>query len=330
MIPFQKPIHVNPANHQPIQDNPVIVEDAITDCYNCDRCDLVCNNFSDLQKHKSLDSYKCGQVYACGDCKFKSCGMIAMNSHRTENHTKFKCSECTLKISSQEVFEYHSQYQCKMCDSYKGCTLDGWKNHMVTVHNKPKHSLIHEFECQKCHWKSVQKADLWPHFNAKEVHKCDICGFKSCVSDKITEHKNLEHAKKKPIIPQTKPIVQMVNGVQTVVYSCDKCSCRYRASDGLQQHLVLSQQEQGPYPCDVCTFKSCTQKGLNFHKNVAHGIKAQPGQQKLQNFPTQAKQEKVVKEAVTIPSVVKPNLVQTVSVSQSCYSQKLFLITFTI
>ena len=58
------------------------------------------------------------------------------------------------------------------------------------------------------------------------------------------------------------------------MFSCFKCKCRYTRLDEMQQHYA-SREENGPYPCDYCLFKSCTQKGLNFHRVVAHKVNNQ-------------------------------------------------------
>ena len=71
------------------------------------------------------------------------------------------------------------------------------------------------------------------------------------------------------------PTATIVNGVQTAMYSCVQCSCRYNNLTGIKLHLIVSKQEKGPYSCDYCLFKSCTQKGLNFHYVVTHKVNNQ-------------------------------------------------------
>merc|ERR1719362_2115847 len=69
------------------------------------------------------------------------------------------------------------------------------------IHTNSAHEGIKPFKCNKCDYKTAQKAHLKKHVDSVhegiKPYKCNICDYRTAEKTKLTIHTNSVHEKKK-------------------------------------------------------------------------------------------------------------------------------------
>ncbi|XP_033210169.1 zinc finger Y-chromosomal protein-like [Belonocnema kinseyi] len=161
----------------------------------------------------------------------------------------------------------------------------------LSRHKRLAHaSLIPQFACDICVYKTNQKRNLFKHISARHSqafnlrHKCDKCSRSYRSSCGLSEHKRLEHA---AVIPQffcdvceyktkrknmlSRHIIACHMQTSESKHNCNTCSRSYRSLSGLSQHIRLEHAEvKVLFNCDICGYRTKRKPNLTRHITAKH------------------------------------------------------------
>ncbi|CRK96021.1 CLUMA_CG009461, isoform A [Clunio marinus] len=244
----------------------------------CSICGITCWTEKGLENHKlrpcRLPCEICGKIYSKNVLKQHINGVHF-------NLKQYQCDICGRKCSYTSLakhitthidLEYRRKdFHCQICGS-SYFSRNGLKNHILNVHEKPKHltcSLCgrtfmtekglkrHQLHpcrlpcevCGKFFFKNMLRHHLKNvHFNLKP-YQCDICGNKFCkrnLAQHMITHIDFEHRKKE--------------------FHCQICESSYFNKGSLQIHILNNHEKPKHLTCSLCGRTFMTEKGLKRHQ----------------------------------------------------------------
>ena len=140
------------------------------------------------------------------------------------------------------------------------------------------------YDCEKCYFRAHSSADLSTHIsmkhtikNLKQLFLCDHCDFASNIEEKFKYHQENQHFQQEESLTcdQCDFICGKGNELKEHIESnhgylscdiCDEFECEWDEIDSLETHKELFHE----FKCNICDYKTTTQKSLNIHRGTKH------------------------------------------------------------
>ena len=273
--------------------------------FQCDFCDFKTISAAYLRTHRRYNHINVGQIHRCKICFQTFSLPWGLSKHIDELHTiknqVFKCKTCDHVTTTPRNLKRHEfghsipegTQTCKHCN--KEISLKNWQRHFNKYHRFRDPKLF-VFNCDKCDYKTYAQRHLNSHKvknHSDFTMKCQFCSFITpfevkLQSHNINMHPNLvckfckfetnfkdkmkQHDMNHPIncngcnfhsdSEVTMNIHKIIKHQQLI--RCTKCDQYFQVSETYECH-IKEKHKIYIHKCDLCEFKSITQKLLRVH-----------------------------------------------------------------
>ena len=187
--------------------------------------------------------------------------------------SKFDCKYCDVVIRYKKDYECHVTmktygipFSCMDCN-FKSCSKLGLALHVNREHNNDQYDdNEEERKCKYCLIQFKNDKDFEDHklmstYGAPK--SCGICSFKSCSREILADHEKKTH---------TTEDKEDIDTNKSSYLKCKYCNMTTMAKANMKFHQSMNSYGS-PKSCDLCSYKSCSKKGLENHFKKAHSIR---------------------------------------------------------
>lgn len=275
-----------------------VIKPNIQTSFQCAQCDYSTKSKYHLRTH--INSSHNSRQYECEQCPFSTKWKSSMGQHIYSRHgasavmrvtsgidnnsnQRYHCAHCNFKTMSKTSLYVHvngchgwNYYGCAQCNfttKWKGSL----KVHLRKAHGtkKDSHKLL---KCERCDFKFVSSSALSNHINkyhSLKKHACNHCKFTTNWKSSLKEHVRRKHSTVKSSF--TNEVAEQNSDTNyTVVnkteFQCAHCEYKTKLKPCLISH-VNGRHGICRYKCELCTFATRWEHGLQGHTQRVHSGK---------------------------------------------------------
>ncbi|XP_059054597.1 zinc finger protein OZF-like [Achroia grisella] len=228
------------------------------------------------------------ELKTCEECNMSFKGVELFHEHKILTHRNTNkslvCEICGKNYktpqSLKDHLNSHTEKQCPNCNKVLKASYykEHIRKHEIKERKKRKRLL---YNCNDCHYKSVNKCSLNAHINKTHLHVrpfvCDICfkGFHK--KSTLIEHVKI-HEKRKDLrceicgegyvcMKTLTEHLRLHSGDRP--YKCDMCNASFASSGRRTEHVQRKHMEKTK-PCLICDKKFSLKKEVKRHMKVVH------------------------------------------------------------
>ena len=155
--------------------------------FNCSICEKSFRQEAILNRH--IQSTHDGDWHFCDQCDRSFPLLASLNTHKTRVHENTKRENfATKKGAKRNASDKYVTFPCIHCD-FSSSTPADLKKHVNQVHDK-------NYQCDKCESSFNELKKLETHVKNRHVgvsYNCDKCKFKSIIKADLIDHKETAH-----------------------------------------------------------------------------------------------------------------------------------------
>lgn len=196
----------------------------------------------------SGDSDEEQEVFMCDQCPYSSPNQGSLNKHIVRVHQKHWSVE---KVKKEEPEDSNSS------DVQS-------ESSQVTSEKK-------RFLCSKCDYVTIHESLYNEHIACNHIktptvvwYNCDYCSFTSVYMHSLKRHYEWVHIKTR------RRRTDLPEGPKVRTFECDFCAKNYPKKVSLRRHIYKDHDEDKPFNCTICDYKTAVRAELTRHMRLHH------------------------------------------------------------